>query len=107
MAFTVVTVTADYDLANGLDPVGQVSFTPSEPMINGFTVVAAPVSRALDIDGILLVDLVANTDPGTTTPSGSPATYLVEEAIGGVTRSYAVTIPHAAGPIVVLSSLGP
>src|SRR5258708_1272348 len=84
VAFTVVTITGNYDLANGIDPTGTVSFTPSAPMVNGVTVVTAPVTRALNIDGILVVDLMANTDPGTV-PADSR--YLVEEAINGVSRS--------------------
>lgn len=103
--FTFVTVTADYDLANGLDPVGAVSFIPSEPMVNDDTVVSAAVTRALNVDGVLLIDLAANTDPATTTPSGDAPYYLVEESINGATRRYAVTIPHDAGPLVNLATL--
>lgn len=104
MAFTVVTVTADYDLANGLDPAGTVYFTPSAPMVNGTTVVAAPVSRTVDVDGLLSIPLAANTDPATV-PSGT--TYLVQEVLGGVARSYSVVVPHNAGSTVALSTLGP
>lgn len=104
VGFTYVTVTADYDLANGLDPVGTVSFTLSQPMVNDDTVVAAPVSRALNIDGVLLIDLAANTDPATL-----PANtfYTVLEDINGATRSYTVVVPHSAGATVSLTTLGP
>ena len=106
--FTFVTVVADFDLADGIDPVGTVSFTPSEPMVNEEeTIVAASVSRALNIDGVLLIDLAANTDPATTTPSGSPAYYTVTESMNGASRSYPVTIPHDAGSTVYLADLRP
>lgn len=102
MAFTVVTVTNDYDLPDGIDPVGTVSFTPSEPMVNGTTVVAAPVVRRLNIDGLLLIDVVANTDPATVP---ADTRYRVVEEIEGVLRSYYVVIRHDAGATVDLSSL--
>lgn len=104
MAFTIVTITSNYDLANGIDPVGAVGFTPTAAMVNGPTVVAAKVTRRLNIDGVLIIDLVANTDPGTA-PAGTH--YLVEEAINGVSRSYTVTIPHNAGSTIDLSTLSP
>lgn len=105
MAFTLITITGDYDLANGLDPTGTVTFTPSEPMTNGVeTVIAAPVARALNIDGILTILLAANTDPATDPPGTE---YTVDEAISGVTRSYPVTIPHNAGSTIDLSTLAP
>jgi hypothetical protein len=102
VAFTYVTITRDYDLADGIDPVGEVSFTPTAPMVNGPTVVAAPVTRPLDIDGVLVIDLAANTDPATL-PTGT--SYLVEELISGVSRNYYVQIPHNAGSTIDLSTL--
>lgn len=104
MAFTTVTVTCDYDLADGRDPNGTVTFTPTAPMVNGPTVVAAPVTRTLDIDGILSIPLAANSDPSTT-PLGT--SYLVEEVVAGVTRRYYVTVPHNAGSTIDLSTLVP
>lgn len=102
MAFTTVTITCDYDLADGTDPVGTVSFTPTAPMINGTTVVAAKVTERLNVDGILTVELAANTDP-VTAPTG--VAYLVEESIGGATRSYYVQIPHDQGAALNLADL--
>lgn len=103
MAFTYVTVTADYDLGDGTDPSGTVTFTPTAPMVNsGVINVAAPVTRRVDVDGHLTVSLAANTDPGTA-PSGTA--YLVLEQLNGVTRSYYVTIPHDQGSTVDLSGL--
>lgn len=102
--FTFVTVRADYDRADGLDPVGSVSFTPSAPMVNGATVVAAAVSRALNIDGVLNIDLAANTDPATA-PTGT--FYTVVEDINGASRTYTVIVPHNLGSPVSLATLGP
>lgn len=104
MAFTQITVTQDYDYADGLDPAGTVSFTPTAAMANaGVLVPTAKVTKALDIDAQLSVALFANNDPATT-PTGT--SYLVEEDIGGATRSYYVTVPYnAAGGTVVLSAL--
>lgn len=102
MAFTTVTITRDYDLADGTDPTGTVTFTPTTPMVNGVTVVAAPVVARLDVDGMLSIELAANTDPATL-PAGTA--YLVEENIGGAIRSYYVTVPHDQGSAVDLSTL--
>ena len=102
MAFTTVTITRDYDLADGTDPAGTVSFTPTAPMVNGTTVVAAKVTERLNVDGLLTIDLAANTDPATL-PAGT--TYLVEEDIGGARRSYYVEIPHDQGAALDLSTL--
>lgn len=104
MAFTMIAVTANYDLADGTDPTGQVSFTPEVLMVNGTSVVAAPVTRQLNIDGILSITLAATTDPATNPPA---VRYLVEETIAKVTRSYYVTVPHNAGSSVDLFNLTP
>jgi hypothetical protein len=66
VAFTYVTVTRDYDLADGEEPIGTVVFTPTAAMVNaGVTVVAAPVRAVLDTAGVLTISLAANTDPAT------------------------------------------
>lgn len=104
MAFSLITVTADYDAPDGTDPIGTVSFTPEQPMVNGDTVVAAPVTRSLTFDGLLVIQLAANTDPGTV-PVG--VQYLVQEAINGVTRSYYVSVPHNVGTSIALTDLEP
>ena len=103
MAFTTVTVTRDYDLADGTDPAGTVTFTPTTPMINGVTVVAAPVTARLDVDGILSIQLAANTDPATLPSADSY--YLVQEVVGGASRSYYVQIPHNLGSPLDLAAL--
>jgi hypothetical protein len=102
VAFTTVTVTRDYDLADGTDPTGTVTFTPTTVMVNGVTVVAAPVKARLDVDGVLSIALAANTDPDTT-PANSY--YLVREDVGGAVRSYYVQIRHDAGVSVNLATL--
>jgi parallel beta-helix repeat protein len=102
VAFTTVTVTRDYDLADGTDPIGTVSFTPTAPMVNGPTVVAAKVTHRLDVDGVLSIELAANTDPATL-PVGTA--YLVQEDIAGATRSYYIEVPHNAGSSIDLSTL--
>jgi hypothetical protein len=103
VAFTTVTVTRDYDLADGTDPTGTVTFTPTAPMINGVTVVAAAVTERLNVDGRLTIELAANTDPDTLpSPDGY---YLVKEVIAGATRSYYVQIPHDQGSDIDLSTL--
>lgn len=104
MAFTTVTVTRDYNLADGTDPAGTVTFTPTAVMVNGPTVVTAPVVARLDVDGLLSINLAANTDPETVPTGGY---YLVQELIGGVARSYYVQIRHDVGISVNLASLEP
>src|SRR5690242_18302395 len=103
MAFTTVTLTQNYDLADGAEPSGTVTFTPTAPMSNGGKLVpAAPVTRRLDNTGSITCDLVANTDSGTL-PVG--AAYLVTEQINSVSRSYYVTIPHDQGSSLILANL--
>ncbi len=103
MAFTVVTVTRDYTLANGLAPVGRVHFTPAVPMVNDATIVAAPVVAQLDANGSLSIPLAANTDLGT---NPGDSYYIVREEITGQPRQqYSVRIPHDAGSVLDLSAL--
>jgi hypothetical protein len=104
MTFTQVTLTRDYDLADGTDPLtGWVQATPTAPMYNaGVTIPAVPVRRDLDIDGLLALPLVANTDPATT-PTG--VSYKIEELIQGVGRTYYVTVPHGAGSTLDMATL--
>lgn len=103
MAFTVVTITQDYDLADGVEPSGQVTFTPTYPRTNsGKVIPAAPVTRRLDPSGQISIDLAANTDSGTL-PTGTA--YKVDELINSVARSYYVTIPHDQGSSLVLADL--
>lgn len=104
MAFTYVTITRDYDLADGNQPRGIVSFTPTAPMTNGPTVVEAEVGRALDVDGNLSITVAANTDPATT-PTGT--SYLVRESISGTVTKYYVQVPHDAGATIDLATLTP
>lgn len=104
MAFTYVTITRDYDTADGLDPVGYVYFTPCVPMINGsVTVVASPIKVLLNIDGQVSISLAANTDPSTT-PTGTYYNVL-EDIQGQPRRTYSVIIPHNVGGTIDLGSL--
>ena len=72
-------------------------------MINGGVVnYPAPITRRVDVDGHLTIDLAANTDTGTT-PAG--VTYKVAELLNGTTRIYYVSIPHDQGSTLDLSTL--
>ena len=52
MAFTEITVTQDFTLADGTDPSGTVTFTPTSAMRNGdVTIPAVPVVAQLDGTG--------------------------------------------------------
>lgn len=103
--FTHVTVTRDYDLADGAAPTGTVYFTPSQWLRNnGVVVPAAQVAAPLDVFGAITIDLVANTDFDTT-PTGSYYTVR-EDIVGQPRRTYTVIIPHNIGSPVDLSGLG-
>lgn len=103
MAFTQVTITQDFNLADGTEPSGSVTFTPSNPMRNGAAVVpAVPAVARLDGAGTITIPLAANTDPGTV-PAG--AYYRVDELINGVTRTYNIQVPHDQGSTLTLYSL--
>lgn len=102
--FTHVTVTRDYDFADGVDPGGYVTFQPTTPIVNdGVTVVASARRADLDVDGQISIPLAANTDPDTI-PSGS-AYQVVEKITGQQTRTYYVVIPHDGPPTLDLSEL--
>jgi hypothetical protein len=57
-----------------------VRFTPSSPMVNGTTTIAAPEWATLNKNGVLSIVLAANNDPSTT-PVGT--TYRVQEVLTG------------------------
>jgi hypothetical protein len=104
MAFTQVDITQDYTLADGTEPSGSVTFTPTAPMFNGSVVVpmTPAVARLAGGTGTINLTLVANTDPATA-PAG--AAYKVDEVINGVKRTYHVQVPHNLGSSLTLYSL--
>lgn len=104
MAFTPITVTRRYLNLDLTPATGGVTFIPQVPMINGDTVVAAPIGGALDAEGDLSIEIAANNDP-TTVPID--VSYLVREEIDHQgRREYYVVIPYdAAGGTVDLSTL--
>lgn len=104
MAFTPITVTRRY-LNLDLSPAtGGVTFIPQVPMINGDTVVAAPIGGALDGEGDLNIEIAANNDPDT---RPLDVAYLVREEIDHQRRrEYYVVIPYdAPGGTIDLSTL--
>lgn len=104
MAFTMITVTRSYKTAAGRPAAGTVKFTPSNPMVNGPTVISAPVVGTLDRAGLLSLPVAANNDPATD-PVGSYYT-VVESLTGQSTRTYNVVVPYtAAAGTVDLSTL--
>ncbi len=104
MAFTQVTIVQDFTLADGTEPSGTVTFTPTAPMRNDSVVVPAipAVARLAGGVGTISIPLVANTDPATS-PSG--VYYKVVETINGVTRTYNIQVPHDLGSQITLYSL--
>jgi hypothetical protein len=99
----MVTVTRTYSTPVGYPARGTVRFTPTTPMVNGVTTIAAPVEEALDHSGNLSITVAANSDPATL-PVG--ASYDVQETLTGqATRTYRVVIPHNQGSTVSLSAL--
>jgi hypothetical protein len=104
MAFTPITVTRRYLNLDLTPATGGVTFTPQVPMINGDTVVAAPIGGALDAAGNLNIEIAANNDPDT---RPLDVAYLVREEIDHQRRrEYYVVIPYdAPGGTIDLSSL--
>jgi hypothetical protein len=99
-------VTRTYKTPAGYAAQGVVRFTPSSPMVNGTTTIAAPEWASLNKNGVLSIVLAANNDPGTT-PVGT--TYRVQETLTGQdTRLYDVVIPYNAPSATVdLATLAP
>jgi hypothetical protein len=106
MAFTMITVTRTYKTPASYAAQGVVRFTPSNPMVNGTTTIAAPEWATLNKNGVLSIVLAANNDPSTT-PVGT--TYRVQEILTGQdNRIYDVVIPYNAPSATVdLSTLTP
>lgn len=99
MAFTRITISQDFTLADGFEPTGTVTFTPTAPMINGSVAVpAAPVVAKLNNLGTIGITLDANTDPGTTPANTS---YRVDEEINKIRRSYVIQIPYNEGDLIL------
>jgi hypothetical protein len=104
VAFTHVTVTHDFDLANQVSALGALHFTPVEEMHNGSSSVpASPIRAPLGPNGLLSQVLAANTDEGTW-PVG--VRYRVDERITGqLPLRYFITVPHDQGLTVDLYQL--
>lgn len=104
MAFTPITVTRRYLNLDLTPATGGVTFIPQVPMINGDTVVAAPLGGALDAEGDLSIQVAANNDPDT---RPLDVAYLVREEIDHQRRrEYYVVISYdAPGGTVDLSTL--
>jgi hypothetical protein len=104
VAFTRVAVSRTYQSADGTPAEGTVTLTPVTPMINGPTVIAAPIPATLSSIGVATwTNLAATTDPGTLPVN---AAYWVDERLTGQkARRYAVRVPHDAGSSLDLSSL--
>lgn len=95
MAFTQIAITQDYTLADGTEPGGSVTFTPSAPMLNSAAAVpSVPTTARLGGDGAISITLVANTDDDTT-PAGTY--YNVAELINGYLRNFKIQVPHDGG----------
>lgn len=108
MAFHLITLTGTYKRQNGVAATGSVTVTLQtalqDPATNQFR---APYSETdqLDVNGAVSFSVVATNSPGVT-PTG--VTYLIDETIDDVTRSYRVEIPFdAAGSTVDLADLAP
>ncbi|WP_181778916.1 hypothetical protein [Pseudonocardia pini] len=105
MAFTYVTLVRRYLLPSGAPATGKVRITPTQPMVNANTTVAAPVETVLDVEGDLTVLVAANTDPETLPADPRVAYRVVEDITGQARRSYLIEVPHDAGDEIDLSSL--
>jgi lysophospholipase L1-like esterase len=103
LAFTYVTVTHTFEVANDVPASGAVEFTLVAPMRNEISVVAAPVKATLTVAGLISQKLAANTDPGTT-PTGT--TYKVTERLTGQPAlTYYIQVPHDQGATIDLRAL--
>ncbi|MFR9807051.1 hypothetical protein ACL02T_32860 [Pseudonocardia sp. RS010] len=98
MAFTEITLTRDYRLAQAATEITglKVRLTPSAAMTNtGDTVLPIAVEATVGADGELPIAVAANTDPDTTPADTS---YTVREYVPGTgySRTYSVVVPHDA-----------
>ena len=102
MAFTYVTLTHQFRIADESNAAGTIEFTPVVPMHNGGTVISSKVTATL-VAGALSQKLAANTDPATTPPG---TTYKVVERITGQpANTYFIQVPHDDGSPIDLGVL--
>jgi hypothetical protein len=101
MPFTTVTITHDFDLADGT--LGTVTFEPVEPMHNGTRTVSAVKRAVLSSGGALSKAVEATTDPGTS-PPGVPYRIVVRMT-GQPSRTYYARVPHNQGSPIDLAVL--
>jgi hypothetical protein len=104
-----ITVTGTFLTALGGATTGTVTFDPGPGVFidaGGDAILASPVTATLNGSGRISV-VLACTD--NTTISGTPFTYSVEVALGGLPVSTypGKSIPHTIGPSVDLSTLLP
>jgi lysophospholipase L1-like esterase len=111
VAFTQVTVTGTYRLADGTAAAGAVVFTPTVPLRNGTMEAAAPITAQLNsagavkaADGASPLTLAATTDPGTVPAGGTydVAEYLINQPV----RTYQIILSHLVAS-VDLSTISP
>lgn len=107
MSFTVRTVVATFNDADGSPSQGEVTFDLTDEMMNDGTI-AVPgqeIAAALDDTGSISVSLTANDDTDTV-PTG--VQWRVTLRISNADpMTYSVTVPSAGSGSVMLESLLP
>lgn len=94
--FTEVVVNGSYTTETGEPAAGTLTFTLTQPMANGVSVPAAPITTTLT-DGSFTVVLLANDDAATV-PQG--VRYGVTEQITGAQpRDYFIAVSHKTSPV--------
>lgn len=94
---TLVTVSGTYTQLDGSAAVGTVTFSTSQPLIDGTGDVVIPkgsVVATLDETGAFTVDLPA-TDDSDVSPTGFTYRVIEEFTSPKVSRSYSVSLPSA------------
>ncbi len=106
---TTATITGTYTSANGTAASGSVSFAPTSAVTDaaGTTILTEiPVTATLDAAGSFTLGPIPCTDNAGVAPLGW--SYQVTVAVGGATQTITpVYLPHALGPVVDMSQIGP
>lgn len=105
MSFTTVTITHQFQNADGSPAIGEVEFSLTKGMTNsGLTILPIAVTADLDGEGNLSQTLVSNLDAGT---NPQDSYWRVDLRLTGIEpQTYFIQVPVGSGTVGLTGELG-